>query len=77
MSLHRMDRWVERSGTRVTFGNILAGMSGSPYAYDCATEADAVRFAKFCERRDPKNPNMPVAVGEKVAARYNAKPVTL
>ena len=58
----RMSRWVERTGCRVEFGNIVMGHCGKPYIYEFPDEKTAIRFAAFVDKKDKDG--MPNAVPE-------------
>ena len=69
----KMLRAVTREGKHVEFCNGVGGHIGSPYRYQCATVAEAKTFEEFCNRREPGNDLMPIAVGPEVAASFGAK----
>ena len=68
----KMYRAVTRRGKHVEFVNGVGGMVGEPYKYRCTTVAAAQAFEAYCAQRDPINPDMPVAVGEEIAATFGA-----
>ncbi|MCE5317413.1 MAG: hypothetical protein LLG04_08670 [Parachlamydia sp.] len=47
-----MSRWVERSGCKVTFGNVIMGFIGKPYIYEFPDEEMAKKFQKFISKKD-------------------------
>ncbi len=68
----KMFRTVSQNGKLVEFVNWAAGFVGSPYKYQCQTIAKAQAFAEYCDRRDPENEDMPIAVWPEVAASFDA-----
>ena len=68
----KMSRAVIRNGTQVEFCNGAAGFVGTPYKYECLTVTEAIMFEAYCNRRDPKNEDMPIAVGPEVTASFGA-----
>lgn len=68
----KMLRAVSQNGKRVEFVNGAAGFVGTLYKYECETTAKAKTFAEYCDRRDPENEDMPIAVGPEVAASFGA-----
>ena len=70
----KMFRAVSRSGKDVEFVNGVGGMIGQPYKFRCATVEKARAFAAYCSKRDPTAPDMPIAVGPEIAAKFNATP---
>lgn len=69
----KMRRAVARQGTHVEFCNGVGMHVGEPYKFQCPTVAKAKLFEEFCNRRDPENEYMPIAVGREVAASFGAK----
>ena len=68
----KMLRSIIQDGNRVEFCNGAAGFVGTPYKYECPTITQARVFAEYCDRRDPENDDMPIAVGPEVAASFGA-----
>jgi len=64
----KMSRWVQRTGRRVEFGNVVMGHCGSPYAYEFPDEATAKKFASFAKKTDKSG--MPVAIPEGQWEKY-------
>lgn len=75
MMLFSMDRWVQRHATRVTFGNIIAGMSGQTSSFEFTTEGAAMMAAAYLVGRDPDNKDLPVPFGPVEQKRFGAKEV--
>lgn len=73
LTTDRMVRWVEQEKCEVTFGNVVGAFVGRSYTYRLPSEILAMRFANYVSQRDPKNPNMPIAVGPDVTKRFSAK----
>ncbi len=70
--LDSMERWVQRDGRMVSFGNMVGPFVGKPYTYECKTEEQAIRFEEYVKRRDPDNEKIPIAVGKEAASRFGA-----
>ncbi len=63
-----MERWVERQGHHVEFGNILGTFVGQSYKFRCATIEGAVALEAYLKQRDPANDKMPVGITDEEAA---------
>lgn len=68
----KMSRAVSRDDKLVEFVNGAAGFVGTPYKYECLTATEAIMFEAYCNKRDPKNEDLPIAVGPEVAALFGA-----
>lgn len=65
--LDRMERWVERRGKHVEFGNLIGPYVGKSYKYRCKTLEGAKALELDLNQRDPDNENMPKGLGEERA----------
>ena len=71
-----MERWIEREGRDVRFGNIAGAFVGTTYHYRCATRKLAKEFAAYLAHRDPDNPAMVVGVSDAARLSYRAERIS-
>ena len=67
-----MRRAVMQNEKCVEFVNGVGGMVGQHYKYRCDSVSEAVRFAAYCNQRDPNDPTMPIAVTAEIAKTFGA-----
>jgi hypothetical protein len=72
MIMLRMERWVQRTGTLITFGNLVGGFSGDTYSYKFKSVAKAKKAEEYLKARDPEEPNLPTAFGPEEQKRFGA-----
>jgi len=75
----KMTRWVERKGSKVTFGNVVGPHTGSPYVYQLECEETAILFEQYANLTEyckESQVEIPIAITPFIADIFGAIDVT-